>query len=159
MKDLGKSVIRLQNGGGKIFSLLMLIVFVILSIIMFFSPIEKDGNGWARYIGFSIVLGCAALYGIFKSKTEIDLREKGIYLKTIDDKFYMLFEEIDHFGERLRWYSIDEGRTRNYYKLLVIARKDGIKLTCPIQITEEFYNKMMEISNVPYVECEDHLGE
>lgn len=146
MNNLGKSLERYKNGGAQFAFWLLLACIIFLIGFIFIVDVEIDTMGITMYFISTFVLCCLEVYLYFKSKTEIDLREKGIYIRNISKKHEILYSDIAKIDKTKRI-----GKSANtiiIFYLLVIETKNGKRVTFPCRITEDFIKKFLEISQI-----------
>lgn len=150
MKDLGRSVEHYRNGGaifGFWTSVLVDVFFVGFYIaIAFFNIVEVNEMGKTMLLVVIPIFICLTVYMYFKSKTEIDIREHGLYVRNINKKHEILYDDIAKFDKTKRVGK--SGPTIIVFYLLVIVKKDGERITFPCRINEEFINKLFEVSHL-----------
>lgn len=146
MDRLGKSIERFKNGGAQFafWAVIVIIVFFIGFLAFMFD--EIDSLGKTMLFVSMLVFCCLAVYMYFKAKTEVDLRENGIYVRNVGKKHEILYNEIVKLDKTKRI-----GKSGNMiivFYLLVIVKKDGERVTLPFRITEEFLMKFIEIGHL-----------
>lgn len=145
MDKLGKSMERFRNGGAQ-FAFWMLIA-VIIFLIGFLAFVFNKIDATSITFSFMAILSfsCLAVYMYFKAKTEVDLRENGMFVKNVSKEHEILYSEIARFDKTMRVGK--SGHTVIVYYLLVIEKKDGERITLPFRITEDFLVKLVKIGH------------
>lgn len=127
METLGKSLERYTNGGAK-FAFWSIIVIIVFLIGFFcFADIEMDQGGLMGLIFGIVVFSCIGVYMFFKAKTEVDLREHGIYVRNVGKEHGVLYSDIAKLDKVRRVGK--SGHTVIVFYLLVIETKDGERIT------------------------------
>lgn len=148
MEKLGKSIERYTNGGAK-FAFWMSIVLIVFIIGFAIFISTSDSKALKRAEPAFLILPLVvfiglAIYMFFKAKTEIDIREHGLYVRNINESHYILYDEIAEYDKTRRVGK--SGSTVIIFYLLVIIKKDGKRITVPFRLGENFIEKLIETS-------------
>lgn len=150
MKDLGNSVERYKNGGAifgfwtaVIVTIFLIGFYVVVEVL---KTIEVDEMGQMMLLAVIPIFACLTIYMYFKSKTEMDIREHGLYVRTLGKNHEILYDEIAEFDKTRRVGK--SGPTIVIFYLLVIVTKDGERITFPCRVNEDFIQKLLEVSQL-----------
>lgn len=141
MNKLGESTKRYTNKGAK-FSFVALILIIILFIGLFIF-LELDSMGKVMLLITVPVFIALDVYMFFKSKTEVDLREHGMYIRTLNKQYEVLYSEITKFDKTKRIGKM--GNTVIIFYLMIIEKNDGERITLPFKIDEEFLETLVKL--------------
>lgn len=144
MKNLGESISRYKNYGAKVgFGIA---IGILVFFIGFFSLVKLDDFGQKMIPLIVSTFLALAVYMYFKSRTEIDIREHGLFVKNAFKSHEILYTEIAKFDKTRRVGK--SGAVIIVYYLLVVVKKDGERITSPARVSEEFLAKLIETSRL-----------
>ena len=146
MEDLGNSIECLKNDGAKLgFWLTIVIIAVFIGCSIF---LEIDDLGKSMLVFVLLVFTCLAVYMFYRSKTEVHLRESGLYIRTLGKKHKVLYDEIAYFDKTKRIGKSGSIVFRFY--LLVLEKKNGERIVFPFEVSNDFFEKLMEVSHADF---------
>lgn len=143
MNKLGESIACYKNLGA-IFSF-WLSLGITIFFVVFALCFNLDDLGKTMALCVTGVMACLTIYMFFKSKTRMDIREHGLYVRTLGKNHEILYHEITGFDKTKR-----VGKAGNQiviFYLLVINLKNGEVVTSPCRVSQDFMDTLTQTMN------------
>lgn len=146
MNKLGSSKERFTNAGAKIaFWLMNIVILLFIGLLIF---IEMDNMGKVLVLLVIPLFIALNVYMFFQSKSEVNLREHGLYIRKSTKQYEVLYEDITKFDKTMRVGK--SGAKIIVFYLMVIETKNEERITFPFRVNEDFLQKLADIGTFKF---------